>query len=49
MLNREQFYLAYFSPPTLLNFLKGLEHLGLHAMLVKCMQKHLDMLMTWCY
>ena len=38
-----------FSPPTLINFLKGSELLGLDAMLVKCMQKHLDMLMTWCY
>ena len=35
--------------PTLINFLKGSELLGLDAMLVKCMQEHLDMLMTWCY
>ena len=49
MLNREQFYLPYFSPLTLINFLKGLEDLGLDTMLVKCMQEHLDMLMTWCY
>ena len=33
----------------LINFLKGSELLGLDAMLVKCIQEHLDMLMTWCY
>ena len=43
-----QFYLPYFSPPTLISFLKGSELQGLDAMLVKCMQEHLDMLMTWC-
>ena len=39
----------YFLPSILINFLKGSDLLGLDAMLVKCMQEHLDMLMTWCY
>ena len=47
VLSREQIYLPYFSPPTLISFLKGSEPLGLNVMLVKCMQEHLDMLMTW--
>ena len=34
--------------PTLISSLKGSELLGLDAMLVKCIQEHLDMLMTWC-
>ena len=38
----------YFSPPNLISFLKSSELLGLDAILVKCMQGHLDMLMTWC-
>ena len=42
-------YLPYFSPPTLINFLKGSELLGLDATLVKCMQEHLDIPMTWYY
>ena len=47
VLNKEQFYLPYILPPTLISFLKGSRLLELDAMLVKCMQEHLDMLMTW--